>query len=320
MKRNNSNNPKVGIVILNWNDYENTRNCLKSIKTVKYNNLFIVVVDNGSKDGSIERLMMEFVDIQWIVNKKNKGFAAGNNDGIRFSLQENVDYIFLLNNDTVIIEDQIFSELVDFMEKTPSVGLIGPRLVYPNGKHQISTWKMISPDNTFFLFKTARRLLSIIMPRHTLNKENAITNTTTFMEVGYVHGAAMLFRVSALKDSGFLDEDFFFGAEDADIAFRIHKNNWKVLFYPLVSLMHIGGESIKSRPERFLQSYYVARLMFFSKHYSKIALLFWRLDMLIEGIIKFLICPLRPLLGLSFSLLPQKCYANLIKVALFYKV
>ena len=96
------NNPKVTIIILNWNKAEDTIECLNSLHELSYNNSSIIVIDNASTDNSVQKIKQKFPDIMLISNKSNLGFCEGNNIGMRYAFQSGAEYIFLLNNDAVI--------------------------------------------------------------------------------------------------------------------------------------------------------------------------------------------------------------------------
>ena len=103
--------PKVFIIILNWNGYQDTVECLQSVRRLTYPSCKVIVVDNGSSDGSAAKLKEEFKEVFYIENKENLGFATGNNVGISYALENGADYILLLNNDTVV-EPMVLEDMV----------------------------------------------------------------------------------------------------------------------------------------------------------------------------------------------------------------
>ena len=94
--------PKIAIIIINWNTYQLTFNCLKSLEACIYKNKTIFFVDNGSKDGSGDKIALEFPEINYIKNTKNEGFTGANNKALKIILKQNFDYALLLNNDTQV--------------------------------------------------------------------------------------------------------------------------------------------------------------------------------------------------------------------------
>src|SRR6185437_6497170 len=121
--------PKVSIIVLTWNSYEITRDCLLSLRKVDYPNFEVVLVDNGSADSSPETLAREFPEVTLIRNPKNLGFTGGNNVGMRNVLSRGTDYVLLLNNDTVVAPD-FLAELVEVAESNPRIGVLNPKIYY----------------------------------------------------------------------------------------------------------------------------------------------------------------------------------------------
>src|SRR5262249_3506361 len=119
----------VAIVLLNWNGTEDTLACLRSLGQLEYGNATVTVVDNGSTDGAPERIRARFPGVGLIENGRNLGFAGGNNVAIPPSVDAGADYVLLLNNDTEVAPDML-SRLIDVAERDPSVGIVGPKILY----------------------------------------------------------------------------------------------------------------------------------------------------------------------------------------------
>ena len=117
--------PKVFIIVLNYNGKDVTNNCLRSVLAIEYPNFELIVVDNNSTDGSIENAKENFPQLTYFQNKRNLGFSAGNNVGIRYALKKRADYVLLLNNDT-LVERDFLQKLIDAAEKIPDAGIICP--------------------------------------------------------------------------------------------------------------------------------------------------------------------------------------------------
>ena len=118
--------PKVGIILLNWNSYDHSSNCIQSLQQCDYPNFEIILVDNGSMDESGNLLKANFPHINLIASVTNEGFAAGNNRGFEYAIQHDFPYAMMLNND-VFVEPDFLSKLVEYMESRPSVGAIQPK-------------------------------------------------------------------------------------------------------------------------------------------------------------------------------------------------
>ena len=128
--------PKVHIIILTWNNWEVTVACLESVIRLAYPDFEIVVVDNGSDDGTPDRIRENYPDVSLIENSRNLGFAAGCNVGLRYALQNESDYVFLLNNDTVVPPDLI-DVLIAEAEALPGLGILAPMLRYGDNPEQL---------------------------------------------------------------------------------------------------------------------------------------------------------------------------------------
>src|SRR6056297_688817 len=119
----------VYIVILNWNNFQETIDCVESCKKLTYSNFKILLVDNGSTDGSEDILKKEFPGIPLIQTGENLGYSGGNNAGIRHALEQGADYIWLLNNDTVV-DPQCLAKMVQTAESSNQIGMVGSKIFY----------------------------------------------------------------------------------------------------------------------------------------------------------------------------------------------
>ena len=125
--------PTVAIILVNWNSFEVTHDCILSLKSIDYVSHTIVVVDNGSVDGSGDRLLHLHPEIVLIKSATNQGFTGGNNLGFEYSLNQGYDYSMMLNNDT-FVESNFLSTLINYMESQPSVGIIQPRIQFNHNR------------------------------------------------------------------------------------------------------------------------------------------------------------------------------------------
>src|SRR4051794_35948913 len=121
--------PKVSTIVLNWNRYEISRDCIESLLRATYSNHEIVFVDNGSKDGSGERIRREYPQVVYVQNDKNLGFSRGCNAGIRVAMGRGADYVLLLNNDT-LVEPGFLEPLVETAERDRDIGLISGKILF----------------------------------------------------------------------------------------------------------------------------------------------------------------------------------------------
>lgn len=219
--------PKVAVIILNWNTKEVTADCLRSLYASDYPNLRIIVVDNGSVDGSVEYLKAAFPAITLLSNTVNMGFTGGNNLGIRYALEEGADYVLLLNNDTVV-DRECVSHLVRVAESNPRYGALNPKMYY------------FDPPNRLWYAGGALSLWKGV-PEHWGRKAVDEGQYDTLREVTFANGCALLVRTAVLREVGLFDEALFSCAEDADLSIRIRKAGYQLVYVPQARLWHKEG-------------------------------------------------------------------------------
>lgn len=243
--------PKVSIIILNWNGKEDTVECIESLKQITYPNYEILLLDNGSKDGSVECFRERYPEIEIIENGENLGFARGNNVGIRRAMDEGVDYVLLLNNDT-IVDRNFLIELIKVSESNEKVGIVGPKIYYYD-----------FPKKIWFAGGKTNWLRGEV--NHIGQGENDSDKYNKIMPVNQVTGCAMLIKSTTIKSIGMLDSHFFLNYEDTDFCFRANRQGYKILFVPSAHVWHkcsIGKKKIGS-----MSLYYSTKsnLIFISK-------------------------------------------------------
>lgn len=219
--------PKVSIVILNWNSYEVTRDCLLSLQKLDYSNLEIVLVDNGSVDSSWERLATEFPEVRLLRNEDNLGFTGGNNAAIRDVLLRGTDYLLLLNNDTIVAET-FLRELIQVAEKAPEIGLLNPKILYYEPSDRI--W-----------YAGGEYRLGWSFAKHVGAGQRENGKYSETREVSFTTGCALLIRAEAFAKVGLLDDSFFFGFEDLDWCVRARKAGYKAFYVPSALVWHRDG-------------------------------------------------------------------------------
>jgi len=226
----------LSVVIVNYNNRGLLRQCLRSlIKNLQNNKLKykIVVVDNKSSDNSVDMVREEFPMVRLILSEKNLGYAKGVNIGLR-SIEGR--YYLILNMDTTIVQKDAISNMVDFMDSHPSIGLAGPKLINPNGSIQVSCCrfpKLMYPifRRTFFrhLYFSKKLLSEYLM----LDWKH-----DSSQPVDWVIGTGMIIRNEAIKQVGLMDERFFMYFEDVDWCRRFWENNWQVYYISSVQIVH----------------------------------------------------------------------------------
>ena len=226
--------PSVAIVVLNWNGIHDTLECLASLLNQTHKEFKIVVIDNGSIDDSVEKLR-EYQEnhedmVELICNPTNFGFAGGVNTGIEWALNENYDYVALLNNDAVAHKNWL-KELIK-AHSSKKVGMATGLLLHADGKTIDSTGEFYSTWGLAF-------------PR---SRGDA---TETAPKAGRVFGAtggATLYKTDLLRDIGLFDEDFFAYFEDVDMSFRAQLAGWKVTYTPDAIAYHKQGATSSKLP------------------------------------------------------------------------
>ena len=246
----------LSIIIVNWNTCDLLRICLESAyRTTADIHPEVIVVDNGSSDGSPAMVSKEFPSVRLIQNTTNLGFARANNQAFQVSTG---DFILLLNSDAFLKEGAANS-LVHTMEAHPDIGITGARLVYLDGRPQVSFEKL--PN----LYSESLRLAGLDKVFWRLSRGQKTSNTHDYYEVGVVSGACLMVRRVMVEQIGLFDENFFMFNEETDLCFRAHAANWKVVHNPAAQAAHVGGGSTGVTPERVLRLY-KAKLLYFQKH------------------------------------------------------
>jgi GT2 family glycosyltransferase len=257
---------KLSIIIVSWNVKEDLSRCLHSLEenppSSKYE---VIVVDNGSSDGTIESIRNHFPGVHFIANSDNRGFAAANNQGIEKSQGE---YVLFLNPDT-IIDSNCLNILMDFMDKNEDVGVCGPKLLYGDGTVQRSVRRFPS-----FRGALHRHTIFKILKIFKSDYEKWVMRDFKYdrqMEVDQVMGAALMTRRSIIKTVGMMDEIFFVYYEEVDLCYRIKQAGWRIVFLPEAKITHLGGRSSGQIPADKTIMAMTSLLKFFKKHRSKFA-------------------------------------------------
>lgn len=211
-----SDNPKVAIIILNWNKRDDTLKLLRSIEGIDYDHHDTVVVDNASTDGSAESIRKQFPNIELIINTDNLGGTGGFNSGMRHALRNrNYKYVWLLDNDAEV-EPNTLRELVDAMERDETIGIAGSRIIDSDRRD-------ITVEAGAFLNRDSIGVQPLYRNTRNLNIASGI------MEVDYVAICSALARTSALERVGLMDERYFFFWDDMDWGLQFKENGFKVV-------------------------------------------------------------------------------------------
>jgi GT2 family glycosyltransferase len=244
--------PLVCVVIVNWNGKEDTLECLDSVMELDYPRYEVIVVDNASDDGSPEAIKAEFPEVTLLVNKINLGFAGGSNVGICRALARGCEYIFLLNNDTVV-DSSLLKELVTGAESAPKVGIVGPK-VYYYGQHG-KLWSVGAKKHWLRMTPT-----TIGLDEEDQGQYDAIS------KVDYIFGCGMLVKRIVLEEVGLLDPRYFAYYEDLDLCLRAKRQGYDVVWAPEAKMWHKVSAATRTIP--YAKEYHFARsrVLFIMKH------------------------------------------------------
>ncbi len=247
--------PLVFIIILNTNRKADTLECLSSIVKSTYQNYTVLILDNASTDGSVETIRTQYPQVQIISLKENRGYAGNNNVGIQAALTQGADWIFLLNEDTMMAPDCL-TQLVEMGESQSNIGILGP-MVYHYDEPNIIQSAGGHLDN---------RLYSI----HLGQNEQDIGQYVEPHPVDWISGCAILVRRLVIDQIGSLDENFFIYLEELDWCMRTRENGWNIFHIPHAKLWHKGVQR-NYHPAPSVTYYFTRnRFLLLSKHHASI--------------------------------------------------
>jgi GT2 family glycosyltransferase len=256
----------LSIIIVNWNGKRLTKNCINSILEtnpgkIKSGEFEIIVIDNGSADGSVEELKKLIDSIKLIENKENIGYAPACNQGIRIAQGK---YILLLGNDTLILNGAL-EKCISFMEKHSECGAAGCKLLNPDGTVQNNCKRFPEFINGFYTYLS-------------LNKLNRDYDMSWFkydktMEVEQISTTFLLIRSSLLKNTGGFNEDYKILYNDVDLCKKIWKSGKKIYFMHNAEVIHYGNQSTKKARFRERKIMYSDIYRYYRKNFGIISIM-----------------------------------------------
>ena len=286
----------ASIIIVNWNTGQLLHKCVESIYKLDGKYSFeIIIVDNASKDESMNIVIKEYSNITYIKNKINLGFAAANNQAIKVAKGK---YILLLNPDTEFTDNANLTIMLDYMMTNSTVGISGCKLMYQDGRWQksighFSTILSGLAEQTGFNHimhrnKILRKTGNILAPifKNNLSHFNERKHLSHLpIDVDFIWGAYFLINKNVINQIGLLDETFFIFGEESDYCFRAKKYGWKVQYVPYTSIIHISGQSQKNNITQMYYWHIAIYFWFFRKHFP-IKLFIWLpLTFIIQGVL-----------------------------------
>jgi GT2 family glycosyltransferase len=226
--------PHVAVVVLCWNGRDDTIACLASLERMRWERLSVIVVDNGSTDGTIKAVREQFPDVTAIRSAENLGFAEGNNVGLRAALDAGADHVLLLNNDT-LADEGLIEALIDEARLRPDAGALCPLIRY------------VDPPDRIWYAGARFDPRAIHNGRHTGYGERDAGQYHSVREIGRATGAAMLVPREVVERVGYLDRRLFLQVEDVEWSLRMRAAGYRILFVPAGQVWHhvsvaSGGE------------------------------------------------------------------------------
>ena len=250
----------LAVVVVNHNAGPYLRRCMESVHTAAGDvALDVVVVDNASKDGSVERGVDGYPDVRIIRNRQNRGFAAAANQGIAST---GAPFVLLLNPDAQVVGGTL-AALVKVASERPRAGAVGALVRNPDGSIQPSARRVPRLGEGL-----GHAFLGPLMPgnRYTRSYTMAGWDRASEREVEWVSGSAMLLRRSAFEEAAGFDEGYFMYVEDVDLCTRLRAAGWQVLFSPELEVIHQIGVSTKGQTGRMAFEHSRSIYRYFSKH------------------------------------------------------
>ncbi len=264
----------ISIIVLTHNTCHLVLHCLERFyESALSLNWQVIVVDNGSTDGTGQAVAERFPQVALLRSERNLGFAGGNNLGLRRAKGRT---IILMNSD-VLAKPEVLAAAADALWAQQNIGVLSPRLLTPDGKPQPFAFGK-DPTLGYLLLRGLKTILGL-GPMHRWDVEHPV-------EVDWVSGACMLVRQEAVEQVGLLDERFFLYFEDNDWCLRMRRAGWSVVYDPRFTVVHLGGASL---PKRHIanQLYYQSLVKFYEKHYGPVKTGMLRLFLMIYRTFRF---------------------------------
>jgi GT2 family glycosyltransferase len=252
---------KLSVVIVNWNTRERLESCLQGVQASSIADQEIIVVDNGSSDGSAEMVSAQFPDVRLIQNQNNEYFTKACNQGIQVARGEN---IFLVNSDIVLLDDAAAS-LLEVLESRPDVAAVAPMLVDQDSGVLPSCLRFPGLSTAAFYFTTLGRLFpgnKAMRSYYMRDWDHADSR-----EVDQPPAACFLIRKSAIDDVGLMDENMLLYFSDVDWSKRIHEAGYSTLYVADVRAFHAVGASTRKLSAAVLL-YHRDRVTYYRKYFG----------------------------------------------------
>ncbi|MSR62662.1 MAG: glycosyltransferase family 2 protein [Planctomycetes bacterium] len=254
--------PVLSVVIPSWNTKDYLAACLRHLAAAEKPACEVIVVENGSTDGSLEYLRAVHPEVRLIANEKNEGFARGSNQGMRVARGE---YVLLLNTDTEVAPEAI-ARMLRFMEEHPQHAAVAPRLVHRDGSTQRTVQEFPTLKTALFFSTPLERWFP-----HSRELERYFMRAwdqQSSRDVDQPPAAVLLLRKAVLEQVGLFDEELWLFYNDVDLAWRMHAAGWQTHYLAEATVLHhVGGSTSKFKD--FLAVWQRDRLRYYRKHFGR---------------------------------------------------
>jgi GT2 family glycosyltransferase len=260
------------IILLNYNNWQDTVECIKSLEASEVKGSNILVIENCSSDDSLEKLRSETPDVRLIQADKNLGFTGGNNLGIKYAYDNKFDYAIVLNNDTIIESKDTMPTLIDEMEKHPDFTLGAGRIFY-------------YPDKDIIWYDGGgiNRLKGSAFHSYLRKNKHTVSLSDETKEIEFISGCYMCIRMRDLPKLGYMDERLFIYLDDLEYSMRAINNNLKLIYVPKAEIYHKERGGGKNSPRLI---YYTIRnrKIVINTHFGILTKIYFELVLIIKRI------------------------------------
>ncbi|MBA3726348.1 MAG: glycosyltransferase family 2 protein [Armatimonadetes bacterium] len=252
----------LSVTICSWNTLPDLRVCLQSLEAARGEGSFeVVVIDNASGDGSAKMVAEEFDWVRLFALDQNLGFGRGHNYAFA---QSDARLLMALNSDTIVHATAI-EKIIRFMDSDASIGIVGPKLLNPEGTLQMSCRRFPTPVAALF----RNTPLGKLFPNNRFTRDYLMSDWphSEARDVDWVSGAALTMTRRLYNQNGGFDEQFFMYLEDVDICYRAHEKGYRVVYYPEAVVTHAIGRSTDRVANRMIRQFHKSMMLFYRKHY-----------------------------------------------------
>jgi GT2 family glycosyltransferase len=238
-----SDRARVGVAVLNYRGADDTIACLASLRAVP-EPIDVIVVDNGSGDGSVDKIRVAAPEVELVETGENLGFGRGNNVAIDRFVERGHDFVWLLNNDATV-EERSLRALLDAASSDARIGAVGSVIYHADRPTEVQTWGGGSVS---------------------LRSGRTLDATSPGARLDYITAASALYRSAALREAGTFDPDYFFLYEDVDLGIRLRNHGWRIAVAPDSRVWHRGGGTVAALSPRRAELHATSWVLLLRKH------------------------------------------------------